>query len=837
MRISSSLNEHGLISHPTKPLKEHLLNVGTMSKNIVASKKLNICIDSLTLQEIAYLTGIFHDFGKATSYFQDYIKEEDEDRRAKLKNKPETSHSLISAIFTYYAVKAYLRSRNLIERDYYRYLPLIGFFVVRRHHGNLHNADDELMEFNESTQQVLEKQIESIDFDVIENMYRELSTFDLNLSEIRAKFERNYERRDYRRDPESGVVVTSKRYLGLLKDFEEDRKLLESLEHEPSLVYYFITLLLYSVLLDADKLDAADIELTERIEIEDNVVDVYKEHKIGRRDTDERIDKMRNAIYDDVMANLNRIDLDRDRIMSLNAPTGTGKTLTALAFALKLRREIESRKGYKPRIIYSLPFLSIIDQNFAVYEDVFETVHDAKPTSDLLLKHHHLSDIGYTRRNTNIGENDTLKDLLFIEGWHSEIIVTTFVQFFHSLISNRNRTIRKVHNMVNSIVILDEVQAIPHKYWLLLNRALKVFATQFNSYFILATATQPLIFDESNAEIVPLVTNKESYFKSLSRVKLMTYLEPITIEEFERHLKQDISHNADKDFLIVLNTIRTSKEIYNFVRDLDLENTSFYYLSAAIIPGERLKRIRAIKEEVQNRKIIVSTQLIEAGVDIDADIVYRDLAPLDSINQVAGRCNRNFSSNKTGIVKIFILKEEGDGRTYYPHTIYENFIISKTMDVFNELPNKEIEESEFMSLNAKYFEKVNTGKSDDESKNILNKVETLKFGELSDFRLIEEDYPEVDVFIEYDDHAREIWHKYTMIKSTTDGIARKKLILEIKREFYDYVISVPMRFKNQVGFDAKAGIGHISKDEIDQGLGYDPETGFKADSGGGTLIW
>ncbi len=837
MRISSSLNEHGLISHPTKPLKEHLLNVGTMSKNIVASKKLNICIDSLTLQEIAYLTGIFHDFGKATSYFQDYIKEEDEDRRAKLKNKPETSHSLISAIFTYYAVKAYLRSRNLIERDYYRYLPLIGFFVVRRHHGNLHNADDELMEFNESTQQVLEKQIESIDFDVIENMYRELSTFDLNLSEIRAKFERNYERRDYRRDPESGVVVTSKRYLGLLKDFEEDRKLLESLEHEPSLVYYFITLLLYSVLLDADKLDAADIELTERIEIEDNVVDVYKEHKIGRRDTDERIDKMRNAIYDDVMANLNRIDLDRDRIMSLNAPTGTGKTLTALAFALKLRREIESRKGYKPRIIYSLPFLSIIDQNFAVYEDVFETVHDAKPTSDLLLKHHHLSDIGYTRRNTNIGENDTLKDLLFIEGWHSEIIVTTFVQFFHSLISNRNRTIRKVHNMVNSIVILDEVQAIPHKYWLLLNRALKVFATQFNSYFILATATQPLIFDESNAEIVPLVTNKESYFKSLSRVKLMTYLEPITIEEFERHLKQDISHNADKDFLIVLNTIRTSKEIYNFVRDLNLENTSFYYLSAAIIPGERLKRIRAIKEEVQNRKIIVSTQLIEAGVDIDADIVYRDLAPLDSINQVAGRCNRNFSSNKTGIVKIFILKEEGDGRTYYPHTIYENFIISKTMDVFNELPNKEIEESEFMSLNAKYFEKVNTGKSDDESKNILNKVETLKFGELSDFRLIEEDYPEVDVFIEYDDHAREIWHKYTMIKSTTDGIARKKLILEIKREFYDYVISVPMRFKNQVGFDAKAGIGHISKDEIDQGLGYDPETGFKADSGGGTLIW
>ena len=466
-------------------------------------------------------------------------------------------------------------------------------------------------------------------------------------------------------------------------------------------------------------------------------------------------------------------------------------------------------------------------------------VNKEKPTSDVLLKHHHLSDVIYTRKEDEFEnvDKDTGKDLLLIEGWNSEIVVTTFIQFFHSLISNRNRAIRKIHNITNSIVILDEVQAIPHKYWLLLNKTMIFFAELFNTYFILITATQPLIFDETKKEISPLVGNKRKYFDSLNRVKLITNLESVCLDDFKEILKKDLMQNANKDVLVVLNTIKSSKDIYDFVKGLNIRNVALYYLSTNIIPKERLIRIKKIKEKSVTRSIIVSTQLIEAGVDIDADTVYRDFAPLDSINQVSGRCNRNFG-DKQGIVKLFILREDKDGRAYYPHTIYGSFIISKTKEVFKEIDKEEIEEMEFLKLNENYFEKVNIGKSEDESNSILEKVEKLKFSELSDFKLIEKDYPEVDVFIEVDDNAKSVWQKYQEIKSIDDLRERKKRFFGIKKEFYECVISVPEKYKNQVGFDEKTGIGYISKIEIDQGNGYDPETGFKRDSpDGGTLIF
>jgi len=158
--------------------------------------------------------------------------------------------------------------------------------------------------------------------------------------------------------------------------------------------------------------------------------------------------------------------------------------------------------------------------------------------------------------------------------------------------------------------------------------------------------------------------------------------------------------------------------------------------------------------------------------------------------------------------------------------------------VLKELDNEMIEEEEFLKLNENYFEKVNIGKSEDESNTILEKVEKLKFSELSDFKLIEKYYPEVDVFIEVDDNAQSVWQDYKRITSIGDLKERKKSFLGIKKDFYDYVISVPEKFKNHVGFDEKLGIGHITKDEIEQGLKYNHETGFKGeDSGGGALFF
>jgi CRISPR-associated endonuclease/helicase Cas3 len=824
MKTSFLLNDPK--SHPNKLLKDHLFNVGEYCKKTLSLKKLNIekYIDFDALQNIAYLIGVSHDFGKATSYFQDYINETDETKRAKLKNKSETYHGFVSSIFTYYVIRGYLRTKNLLDKKYYEYLPIISFLVVRRHHGNLLNADDEVI-FNEKDDEILEKQIKSIDFGKLNEIYGFL------LSKLNLDFDCNIIKDKILHSEPVDIYGKQEPQKDYVKDLSrEEKRRIRNIDEEHTLFFYFITLLLYSILLDADKIDAANLEKIKRINIDEDIINKYKELKFCDKDKNKKINDMRNEIYEEVLSNVDPINLDKDKILSLNVPTGTGKTLTALSFALKLRKRIESERGYKPRIIYSLPFLSIIDQNFAVFEDAFVTVNKENPTSDILLKHHHLSDVVYTTKEDEFEnvDKDIGKDLLLIEGWNSEIIVTTFIQFFHSLISNRNRAIRKIHNITNSIVILDEVQAIQHKYWLLLNRTIKFFAEQFNTYLIFITATQPLIFDETKKEISPLVENKEKYFNSLNRVKLMANLEPVCLEDFKDILKEDIIQNSDKDFLVVLNTIRSSKNIYDFVKGLNIKNVELYYLSTNIIPKERLIRIEKIKERNATRRIIISTQLVEAGVDIDTDIVYRDFAPLDSINQVSGRCNRNFG-DIPGITKLFILREDKNGRSYYPHKIYGDFIISKTKEVFKEIDKNEIKESEFLTLNENYFKKVNIEKSDDKSNSILEKIEKLKFSELSDFKLIEKDYPEVDVFVEVDDVAKRIWQKYQEIINNKElkGFEKKREFLKIKKGFYDHVISIDKEKAGRI-LNPDLDIGYVSRENLEKY--YDIETGFKSNS-------
>ena len=812
MKISYSLNSD-LKSHPNKLLKDHLFNVGNYCKETLSLKKLNISVyvDSDILKDVIYLIGIGHDFGKATAYFQKYIRESDEMKKAKLKNKPETHHGLISAIFTYYIVKEYLKTKNLLNEKYYEYLPVISFLVVKRHHGNLQNADDEII-FDDADDEILEKQMNSIDFGKLSEIYNTLfERFKLNWKVIKNKLLDSQPIRIY------DEVKYRKEYM---IDISKEKRRIRNIEE--NLFFYFTTLVLYSILLDADKMDAANLKKVKRIDVDENLVDKYKKLKFKKNES-KKINKMRNEIYDEVISNVGNVDLDSDKIFSLNVPTGTGKTLTALSFALKLRKRIESEKGYKSRIIYSLPFLSIIDQNFSVFENIFKVVTQESQTSDILLKHHHLSDVLYTRKEDefeNSNDKDRSKDLLLIEGWNSEIVVTTFIQFFYSLISNKNRAIRKVHNMVNAIVILDEIQAIPHKYWLLLKEIMGFFAKHFNTFFIFITATQPLIFDETKGEIISLVRNKEKYFNALNRVELNTNLNAICFDDFRKIIEKDVVENNDKSFLIILNTINTSKNMYNFIKELKIPDRDLYYLSTNIIPKERLKRIKESKKKI--RSIIVSTQLVEAGVDIDVDVVYRDFAPLDSINQAAGRCNRNFN-NKRGTVKLFILMEKKGEKTYYPYTIYENFLISKTKEVLKAVSEERIEESKFLYLSQDYFERVNVGKSEDKSREILKKVEKLKFDELSAFKLIEKSYPQVDTFIELDENAQSVWEKYQEIVSIKNFEKRRKEFLIIKKKFYDYVISVPARFDLNLP-PLVYGFYYVSNDQLDNY--YDKDTGF-----------
>jgi CRISPR-associated endonuclease/helicase Cas3 len=433
-------------------------------------------------------------------------------------------------------------------------------------------------------------------------------------------------------------------------------------------------------------------------------------------------------------------------------------------------------------------------------------------------------------------EYEANKSLLLLEGWNSEIIVTTFSQLFNTLFSNRNKQLRKFNKLANAIIILDEVQAVPHQYWRLIHDSLKLLCDKFNSYVVFITATQPIIFEEAKGEIKEIALNKEDYFKGLDRIELIPKIEKaLTLDEFKALLRSDLIDKSNKDFLIVLNTINSARDIFDFVRSLELENTKMFYLSTNVIPKERLERIRQIKEKnasLRIRKVIISTQLIEAGVDIDTDIVYRDFAPLDSINQVSGRCNRNSAKEEKGSVSIFILKD--DRKEFYKY-IYDPFLVSKTLDILRHI-QRPIKESEFLELNNRYFKAVKRGMGEQESKENLECIAGLAFKDLSEnFKLIEEDYAKVDIFVELDDRAAGIWRQYQDLQSENNHIERTKKYLKIKKCFSEYLISAPEKYAHSLVGD-NPDIGYISKTELPNY--YDSETGFKrAGAGEGQIFF
>jgi len=278
------------------------------------------------------------------------------------------------------------------------------------------------------------------------------------------------------------------------------------------------------------------------------------------------------------------------RVFTLTAPTGTGKTLTALSTALKLRKLLKKELDLKnePRIIYSLPFTSIIDQNYDVFDGVLSQIEDfEKHESEYLLKHHHLSEIFYKTEGVD-KEKDIDESLALIESWESEVVVTTFIQLFYALIGYENRSLKKFHNIVNSIIILDEVQNIPIEYWQLVQETLNAMANYFNCRIILMTATKPLIFKEGTYK--ELVDNYENYFNSdeLNRVCLRVDSREMQITDFCNGLN-DLSGGS---YLFVFNTIGSSLKFYADIKaKMQQSNLNFkaYYLSTNIIPKIRKK--------------------------------------------------------------------------------------------------------------------------------------------------------------------------------------------------------------------------------------------------------
>ncbi|MEQ8223056.1 MAG: CRISPR-associated helicase Cas3', partial [Candidatus Eremiobacterota bacterium] len=595
-------------SHPDKSLVTHLTNVTEIAKQ-------NIPSGFEHLKKTLEITTKLHDIGKATTFFQTYLNTTDEKERAELKKKKETNHARFSALVCFWTILANKEidilspGFNLSNSEGKN--ALISYIAVQRHHGDLNKPD---FLFEEKDIEIFTKQLQSITEPVLLEFGKTLS---INL---------DYEKIHLFLSNLKKLSIKVKKYIMNLKN-----------NSQPDL---FLELnWLYSTLIDADKLDAGIScdNLPERPQFNNpEIVCNYKKAKQWDEAT-EGVNLLRNQVYSEVTGNLSKIN--SPGIYSLNVPTGLGKTLTSFSLAMKLRDKIHKEKNYYPRIIYSLPFTSIIEQNYAAIQDT-----GIDKDSAIMLKHHHLSEVSY---KTYEDENDyeTSEAQLLIESWQSEIIITTFVQLFHSLIGYKNRMMKKFNKIPSSILILDEIQAIPLRYWKMINEIFSYLTTKTNTYILMVTASKPSMVKIDRE----LVDRPSYYFEQMSRCRIKYIDESFDNQDLVFKIEEELDNNHS--VLAVLNTISSSINLFNTLPRRD--GVEYLYLSTNIVPYDRLERIGKVKKD--GLKVVVSTQMVEAGVDIDLDVVFRDIAPFDSIMQSAGRCNRNFKK-KEGYVYILNLE-------------------------------------------------------------------------------------------------------------------------------------------------------------------------------------
>ena len=390
--------------------------------------------------------------------------------------------------------------------------------------------------------------------------------------------------------------------------------------------------MLYSCLVDADFLDTESF---------------MKNGDTGRN-SGESMETLQNRLEKHISEWLKNTDIDtingrrteilkscikegkqKEGIFRLTVPTGGGKTLTSLAFALE-----HAVKNHKDRIIYVIPYTSIIEQNAQVFREILG--------EDNVLENH---------CNVDYESSEEFKPMqLASENWDKPVVVTTNVQFFESLFANKSSKCRKLHNIANSVVILDEAQMLPMDYLKPCTAMLQELVDGYRTSIVLCTATQPTLdaFFRENALIKELCPRMEEQFQFFQRVNYQN-LGKIRWDDLLEKLKRE--NNA----LCIVNTKKAAQMIYK-----EIDGEGIYHLSTSMYPKHRKRVLKKIRERLKNNEkcIVISTSLVEAGVDLDFARVYRQIAGLDSMIQAAGRCNREGKRKLSdSMVYIFDLEE------------------------------------------------------------------------------------------------------------------------------------------------------------------------------------
>ncbi|MBO8085829.1 MAG: CRISPR-associated helicase Cas3' [Marichromatium sp.] len=735
------------LAHPGDPLPAHLQRVAERAAASIAPGA------RPEIRALAYHAGLFHDIGKATPWFQDYLL--GRGRRSVLSH-----HAELGALLAWHYSGAL---------DWPLWQRLALFIAVRRHHGAL--AFDHWSQLLARTRAAfaepdcaLRTQLGALDLAGIHGWLLERLQLTAPLSIP---------------DPETiesglrGRAVAGSRLRRALTTLDEALSLLAG----------------FGALLALDKTDTALAGARrQRQVLPVDAVSRYKARHFEVAPAPDSLDARRAQIAETVTATW--AAHPEAPLLTLTAPTGAGKTLSLLDAALRLRALIERRDAVAPRIIYCLPFTSVIDQNHAVLRGVLaESGLDAR--EDLLLKHHHLSESRY-RDAENEYEADGAGALL-VETWQSELVVTTFHQLLYTLLSPRNANLKRAGQLTGALILLDEVQALPLRYWAALRQLFMTAARVYGARIVLLTATRPLIFRPGDA--VELLPDHEVHFRALARTRLhVHHREPLTLDAFGERLAAALADDR-RATLVVLNRRRAVRALFVQLRER-LPGRPLVALSTDLTPFDRRARIRLIQRLRARGEpvVVVATQLVEAGVDLSFPVVHRDLAPLDSIIQAAGRCNRHAEADGTGEVHLWQLcATRADATPGEPlwRRVYDAALIDVTQGCLGT--RAYWDEAEFLSLSQDYFSGCWARQDQTRVDELLARGDLL--GVEQGFRLIESAPALVALFVVRRPADARLWARYRALRDdpTLAPAEQKRAFRAFKRAFHERVIQVHVR--------------------------------------------
>ena len=598
-------------------LSEHLNEVSKLAAQF-ASK--------IGLKESGELLGLLHDLGKASQEFQDYIQsatgliDPDSDSYIDAKaKKGKVDHSSAGAQVIY---------NHLWEKGpEARLVAQVLSLAIASHHSGLIDC---LLPSGEDNFTRRMKKAE-------ENAHTDEAFSNLGEQEKMAA----------NRLLADETLV--KQIIEKFKSLKEHNDSQETLMFKYGLLIRF----LLSCLLDADRLTTADFEFPSNTRLRNNGISPLWESLIEH--LNHKINEFENKLnrneVDDLRSRVSQSCLDFSTkpkgIYQLTVPTGGGKTLASLRFALNHAAH-HSKTGNKiDKVFYVIPYTSIIDQNAKTVREILE---DKSNLGQVVLEHHsNLTPDEETRRQNLLSEN-----------WDAPIVFTTQVQFLETLFGSGTRSARRMHQFANSIIIFDEIQTIPIRCVQMFNIAIRFLVHSCGATVVLCTATQPLLDKveplQRALKIQPdqkIIPYEKELFKKLKRVEVFDnrkvggWNEEEVVDLVEQELKEKGS------VLIIVNTRHSASLLYQAIVQKSDEDT-VYHLSTNMCPAHRLNVLDEVKKKLEKKEpvICVSTQLIEAGVDIDFGSVIRYLAGLDSIAQAAGRCNRNGVRESLGNVWV-----------------------------------------------------------------------------------------------------------------------------------------------------------------------------------------